>query len=286
MPLAVLFAFWLWFAFSSGGAIADQWLLPGMLFGVFGIVVALLLVYPHRPRGLSLSVLAMFCCYSLVVALSVLWADSVTRVWLEGGRTFSYLLVFALALIFLREDCTRRYFRYLLMVAAFVLLTVSLARLGSVDADHVAGLMVHRRLSYPVGYPNNAAALFLVTFWPLLWLAAGPEERAPVRGIALGLATGLLALAVLTQSHGAAYGLALSLLFTFLISPARLRTLFYLLVPALLMVYAFPHLNRYWLEGPDIIGGGIAVRTVALAAAIAALVGFILAMLERWIKVC
>ena len=49
----------------------------------------------------------------------------------------------------------------------------------------------------------------------------------------------------------------------FIISPARLRLLFYLLVPALLMVYEFPNLNRYWLEGPDAVGGGLGARTLA-----------------------
>ena len=140
-------------------------------------------------------------------------------------------------------------FRYLLMAAAFVLLAVCVWQLWS--TDNIAGLFIENRFSYPVSYPNNAAALFLVAFWPLMWLAAGPEERAPVRGVALGLATGLLGLAIMTQSRGAIWSLAITLVLTFIVSPARLRTLFYLMVPALLMVYEFPNLNRYWLEGPE-----------------------------------
>ncbi len=169
------------------------------------------------------------------------------------------------------------------MGAAFVLLAVCIWRLWS--ADSIAGLFIDNRLAYPVSYTNNAATLFLVAFWPLMWLAAGREERAPVRGVALGLATGLLGLAIMTQSRGAIWSLAITLVLTFIVSPTRLRTLFYLIVPALLMVYAFPHLNRYWLEGPDVVGGGVGARTLFVASIIAAFIGMILALLERWVQV-
>ena len=178
-----------------------------MLLGIFGIVIAALVTRLYRPTGLSLAVLVVFACYGLVVVFSVLWAESVSRVWLDSSRALGYVLVLALALVFLRDESAQRSFRYLLMACALVLLTICLVELGSGD---ISRLFVQRRFSFPVGYPNNAAALFLVAFWPLLWLAAGPEERAPVRGIALGLATGLLALAVLTQSHIAAAALSVT----------------------------------------------------------------------------
>jgi len=229
-----------------------QWL-PGLLaLGFFGLVVAALVVYPRRPRQLSLAVLCLFGLYSVWVAMSAFWADSATRVWFESARTFGFVLVFALALLFLTVRHARRAFRYFLMAAIFGLLAVCVWRLWS-TAD-IAGLFIENRLSYPVSYPNNAAALYLIAFWPLMWLASGPEERAPVRGVALGLATGLLGMAIMTQSRGAIWSLGITLVIMFIVSPARIRTLLYLLVPALLMVYEFPNLNRYWLEGPQAVG--------------------------------
>jgi len=59
------------------------------------------------------------------------------------------------------------------------------------------------------------------------------ENRALIRGLSLSLATALLALAFMTQSRGAVWSLGFSLVLTFIVSPARLRTLFYLCVPAL-----------------------------------------------------
>ncbi|MBN1460303.1 MAG: O-antigen ligase family protein [Armatimonadetes bacterium] len=282
-PIAVLVGLWLWLAFSSGGYIARQWLPPSLLVGLFGLIVCALTAYPRRPRQLSLALLALFGCYSVWVCLSAIWAASVSRVWIESGRTLTYLLVFALALVYLTDPSARRMLRYLFMTAALAILATCVWRLWS--AAGIAGLFTGHMLSYPISYHNGAAALFLLPFWPLMWLAAGPEEHAPVRGVALGLATGLLGLAVMTQSRGALWSLAISLVFAFVVSPARLRTLFYLLVPALFMVYEFPNLNRYWLEGPGAIGGGLAARTLITASVTAALVGMILALLERWITV-
>src|SRR5665811_980427 len=98
--------------------------------------------------------------------------------------SFTYLLVFALAVIYLSDQGARRVFRYLVMAAGGVILAVCVWKLGT--PDNIAGLFYSgNRLGYPVSAPNHAAALLLVMFWPLMWLAAGPEERAPVRGICL-----------------------------------------------------------------------------------------------------
>ncbi len=281
--VVVLVGLWLWLVFSSGGYIAHQWLLPSVTLGLLGLVVFLLVAYPRRPRQLSLALLVLFGCYGLWVALSALWAESTTRVWMESGRTFSYLLILALALVYFTDPGARRAFRYLLMAATLAILATCVCKLAFTDS--IAGLFIAKRFSYPISYPNNAGALFLIAFWPLMWLSSGPEERAPVRGAALGLATGLLGLAIMTQSRGAAWSLAISLVFMFVVSPARLRMLFYLLVPALLTVYTFPSLNRYWSEGPEAVGGALGARTLVVAAVTAAFIGMILALLERWVKV-
>ena len=279
----VLVGIWLWLAFSSGGYLAREWVLPVLALGLFGLAAAALTAYPRRPRQLSLAVLAVFGAYAIWVACSAIWAGSTGRVWLESGRTFAYLLILALALTYFTSAAARVAFRYLLMGGAFLLLVVCISRLWS--AQNIADLFSGGRLRFPAGYPNNSAAMFLVCFWPLMWLAAGPRERAPVRGIAVGVATGLLGLAIMTQSRGAIYSLAISLVLLFVLSPGRLRLLFYLLVPVLLMGYAFPRLNRYWLDGPEAVGGGQAARTVLIAALAAGFIGMILALLERWVRV-
>ena len=282
-PIALLVGIGYWLAFSSGGYPPRQWAIPTMVLGLFGVAAAAAKAYPRRPRQLSLAVLALFGAYSIWVACSAIWATSASRVWLESGRTFGYLLILALALTYFTSAPARTIFRYLLMAGTLALLFVCIGRLWS--AQDLSALFSAGRLQYPTGYANSAAALFLVCFWPLMWLAAGPGEHAPVRGIAVGTATGLVGLAILTQSRGAIYSLAITLVLMFILSPARIRLLFYLLVPALFMGYAFPRLNRYWLEGPQNLGGGQAARTLLLTALAAGFIGMMLALLERWIRV-
>lgn len=283
IPLAGLVGIWLWLTFSSGGRSAREWLLPVLALGLFGLVAAIFVAYPRRPRQLSMAVLAFFAGYTLWVAASAIWSASTTRAWLETGRTLGYLLAFVLAVIYFSDGKARRGFRYLLMAAAVVLLSASVWSLWT--ASDPSSLFHLDRLAYPTGDPDGAAALFLMLLWPLMWLASGKEERAPVRGLALGLTTGLLGLAVMTQSRVALWSLAITTVLMFLLFPARSRLLFYILVPGVLIVYEFPRLHQYSVNGAGAIGGGQAARTVVVAALAAAFIGTVLALLERWIKV-
>ncbi len=283
LPIAGLVAVWLWVAFSSGGSRPGQYLPASLALGLFALVASLMGAYPRLPGQLSLALLGIMATYSIWVALSALWAESPSRVWMETARTLTYLLLFTLALIYFTDPVTRRTFRYLLIAAAVVLVVVCIVKLWT--TSDIAQMFQSKRFSYPVTASNHAGSLMLITFWPLMWLASGSSERSPLRGLALGVATALLGLAVMTQSRGAVWSLALSGLLMFIITPSRLRLLFYLVVPALLMVYEFPTLNRYWLEGPEIVGGAVGARTLLVAAIIAGFIGMILALLERWVRV-
>jgi hypothetical protein len=191
------------------------------------------------------------------------------------------VLVFFLASVYLTDKRARELFKYFVMGAAFTLVFVCIWRLWA--SGDPSALFSENRFYYPTTYPNGAAALFLISFWPLMWITSAPRYRAPVRGAALGLATALLGLTIMTQSRGAMYSFAASLVVMFIISPIRLRTLLYLLVPCLMMFYEFPKLNRYWTHGPAIVGGGAGARAITVAAITAAAIGVVIALLERWI---
>lgn len=283
LPVASLVGIWLWLALSAGGRDAKHWAFPALALGVLGAASAWLLAYSRRPRQLSLAVLALFLAYASWVFASNLWGTSTSRTWAASGRTLTYLLVLALALAFFTSSRARLAFKHLFLAASFILLVVCIWHLWT--ASDLAHLFVANRLAYPVGRADIAAAIFLVPFWPLVWLAAGPDEPAPVRGVALGLATGLVGLALMTQSQAAAWSLGISLIVFFALSPGRLRLLFYLVAPGLLMVYAFPHLNRYWTQTPPILSGGAAARTLTIAVLASGFIGMIAALLEDWVKV-
>ncbi|MHB0980921.1 MAG: O-antigen ligase family protein [Thermoleophilia bacterium] len=285
LPPALLLAAWLHLAFDYGGFLQRQWLLPALGVAALAAVAAVMTAYPRRPRSLSLGVLGLFALYAVWVGVSARWAGSLDAVWDETARTGLYLLVLGIALTFLTDARARRALRYLLLVAALILLGLVSYRLWTADPDAITLLFTGNRFSYPVSYPNNAAALFLVLFWPLVWLATDRCERSPIRALSLGAASGLLCLSVLTQSRGAFWALALTTLLTFILTPSRLRTLVFLLVPAALLVWSFPSLNAYWLNGPVQEGGFTAARMVLEAAVVATGVGLVLSVLERWVRV-
>ena len=287
IPVALLFGIWLWLAFSSGGYVQSRWLLPGLVLSLFALVTAVLGAYPRRPRRLSMVLIALFGLYALWVMISAMWASSLSSVWDEAGRTLLYLIAFVLALTFFTDARARVAARYLLLAGAVTLVAFAVYRIDGAGST-VGGLeqlFVEGRFAYPASYPNNAAALYMVLFWPLLWMAADPRERAPVRGLSLAVCWGLAALAVLTQSRGSFWATVITLLFLFILSPARLRTLVFLLVPAALVVWGFSDLNSYWRLGPEQMTGGVAVRVILLGMAVAAVVGFTLALLEQWVVV-
>jgi len=239
--------------------------------------------FPRRPRQLSLFVLALFTGYAVWTLASNLWAPSSGSAWQITGQTFMYLLFLTLALTYFTSARTRQAFKYMVMLGALALVVTCLWHLWTVEDQ--ASMFLGGRLTFPIGHANAAAALFLVPFWPLVWLAAGPNERSPIRGAALGVATGLVGLALMTQSRGAVWALGMTLILLFALSPGRLRLLLYLVVPALLMVYAFPALDAYWQHGPQSIDGTAAARTLTISVVSAGFIGMVIALLERWVKV-
>ena len=283
VPVTFLVGVSLWLALSHGGISAKDWAFPAIVLGVVGGLVAWRLGYPRRPRQVSLTVLALFAVFAVWTLASNLWAADTGVSWPATARTFFYLLVLALALAYLTSTNARAAFKYLLMGASLFVLVAVIWRLWM--ANDLSTLFLDHRLVYPVGDADAVAALFLLPFWPLVWLAAGPRERAPVRGAAIGLATGMVALALMTQSRAAAWSVGISLVFIFALAPARLRLLFHVVIPALLMVYAFPLLDRYWTQTPPLTGGGQAARTLTVAVLAAAFIGMIVALLESWVKV-
>ncbi len=283
LPVLFLTALWLWLAFASGGLATGDWTFPAVACGVIGLGVAVYASYPRRPRQLSLVVLTVLAGYTVWVLLSASWSGSADASIEAAGRTFLYLLIFTLALAFFTSKEARAAFRYLVIAAALALLAVCIARLWTTGSP--VALFSEGQFVFPTGRADSAAAIFLIPLWPLLWLASGPEERAPVRGVAIGTATGLVGLALMTQSRSAVWSLAIALVLLFALSPGRVRLLFYIVIPGLLMVYAFPIIDSYRQQWPAMASGGTAARTLTVAVLASGFIGMIVALLEKWIRV-
>ena len=291
LPLLVLVGAWLLPALRDDIA-GDprQWLPAGVAVALTALVTAALAAYPRRPRQLSLVVLALVASY-------VLW-DAALRLGgpgpadAAGGAPAARLLVagdvvslllLGLALAYLTDARARRTIRYLLVAAGLVLVLAVMGRLW--QHHDPSSLFSAGRLSYPGGDPEEAAALLGLLFLPLVWVAADTRERVLLRAVSLAAAATLAQLGVLTRSWTALAAFGGALVLTFVLSPARLRTLFYLTPAALLLVRSLPVLLNYADQGPATIGAWPATYAALITLVVATIIGLALALLESWVDV-
>ncbi len=107
---------------------------------------------------------------------------------------------------------------YVGALGAVALYSVGRAHSGSID------FFISARLSYPTGYPNANAALFLTGFWVALMLATRRALPVGSRVLAAGLATALLQVALLSQSRGSLIAFTLTAVAVMFTVPGRWRT--------------------------------------------------------------
>lgn len=103
--------------------------------------------------------------------------------------------------------------------------------------------------------------------------------------MASGTVAVLLQLALLTQSRGAMLGLLVGAVFYFVLSPARVRSVLFLVIPAALAAISFPALNTYYTEGVAAIGRWPAVAWLVGSWVVAAAAGLGFAWTDRRVKV-
>ena len=288
LPLLVFAGVWLALALWSG-VTADprHWLAVGMVVALTALVTAVLAVYPRRPRQLSLLVLALMALYvawsaALRAGGTAPVAGAPTARLVVVGDVVALLLV-GLALAYLTDARARRWMRHLLVAAGLVLVLAVMGRLWQ-HRDPLA-MFSTGRLSYPVGDPEGAAGVLGLLFFPLVWVAADTRERVPLRAASLATAATLLQLGVLTRSWTALAAFGGALVLTFVVSPARLRTLFYLAPVALLLVRSLPALLSYADQGPAKVGAWPATYAALITLVVGATIGLALASLESWIDV-
>lgn len=282
-PLGVLVAIWLMSAYETGGYGVEQWFPFAILTAFIGLVVTVLRAYREPPPKRLLIVLALFAIYVIWMALSTIWAMGRASAWEESARAGFYLVFFALALTYVWQARDRSPGRGLLVIAALVLVGVAVVRLAAGDIPE--GDFLGKRYQFPITYSNGAAGFYYLLIWPLLWLAADPRGRLWIRALALGAIPPLLQLGLLTQSRGGLAALAISAVFYFLFSPARLRSLVFLVVPALVVGFSFVPLATYYTDGPDQVGATLALLWLAGSWVGVSVVGLVLALVDRRIPV-
>jgi O-antigen ligase len=169
-------------------------------------------------------------------ALSIFWADDRGAAWQGADRMLLYLLVFSLFALWPQRSRTAAWILGGWTLCVMALCLVALLRAG---ADPV-GTLIDGRLDEPAGYPNAAAASWLMALLPALTLAASARVHWALRGVFAAGVVLLLDVALLSQSRGAVLALPVAIALFLLIVPGRLRHFWTLLPVALAAAVVAP----------------------------------------------
>jgi hypothetical protein len=195
-----------------------------------GIVIAAAFVW-GRPGAIhGVTTLLLFALLAVLTAVSVLWSISPELTYIEAGRTFAYLAVFAAAVAATRlvpratPDVLRG-----LMIGAIVPVAFALA--SRVWPAALAENEVSNRLGQPFDYWNAVGCVAAMAVPIALWLGSR-RGGSPTERVVAYPAMGACILAILlTQSRGAAASAVVAAVVWFAIVPLRLRSLPVLLLP-------------------------------------------------------
>jgi tetratricopeptide (TPR) repeat protein len=219
------------FGAAGGTQIGRTTVVEVLMVLLGGAVVAAAVVWGRRGPIYGATSLLLFAALAALTALSVTWAIVPELAYIETGRTFAYLAVFAAGVAGARLAPRGTHVAIKgIVLAATAAVTYGLAARvwpGSIGENEISN-----RIGQPFEYWNAVGTTAALAIPGLLWL--GSRRGGSVAGrVAAYPAMGAAILAILlTQSRGALAAAALGAIVWFAIVPLRLRSLPVLLVPS------------------------------------------------------
>ena len=248
------------------------------------IVAAFVLFSTTGPRhALSrVQVVALSCAGALAgwTYLSLLWTELGGPTLTEANRAATYAL--ALSLVVLVGDTPERR-RDLLLVTAGVSGILAIYIGVHLMATPSLELFQDDRLFRPIGYPNALAAFLMIGLWPLVMLAASPEEPLAVRAVALMGAAAIPSAALLTVSRAGVLFAVLGTVVYFAFSPIRVRSLLAAVIAFAPVLAGFRTLDDVQY-GATVSITESAGRVIVLGAVAGLAAGIVWALAERRIR--
>jgi O-Antigen ligase len=236
-----------------------------------------------RPVQIAIAALAAYTAFSF---LSILWAGVPGDAWEGADRTLVYLIVFALFASFRRTGASAALLLgvWTLAMAGLAVYTVLHVNAVAGNATAIQALMPGGRLTFPAGYTNANAAMWMMAFFPAWLLSSSRGMPAALRGLFAGAAVALGAAALYSQSRGSVYSIPIVLALMFVLLPGRVRS-FASLVPIAIGVGvctpAVLHLDKRVENGASATAAAHTVTlAVLLAAAVVGVAVAALAVLE------
>lgn len=279
-----VFVFW---ATAQGGIGAtDSY--PGSLV-LLGLLVGVAVAYrgsvPGLPR-LVLVALALLALFTVWNFLSIGWADDQGAAWGGANRCLTYLIVFTVfALPAWRPRAAALLLGAYTVAIAVVGLVVLLKAAAAVDPLRY---LVADRFSEPTGYQNSNAALFTLSLFPAIFLAARRETPWPLRGLMLACAGILFGIALLPQSRGWLIAAPIALAAYLLIVPGLVRSLIVLTPLAAVSALSASSILQVFdvSDDPSRVGPALdgARTAIVVGAAVLFVAGCVIGLVDRRLK--
>ena len=238
------------------------------------ILLGSVLARPAAPPAGALTTIIGLTAFWALALISTGWAESADQASIEASRWLLYVSVFALLVLLLRNDGLSKLALAATAAAPLVLagyvLILSLG--GTADSLFVSG-----RLHEPLGYVNGQASYLLLGVWPLIAVAE-TTRRVWVGASAVGIATLLTSLTLLTQTRAILPVVAITVIAVVAIFPGRIRRVWVLIFitagtlaasPPLLDLYAGSRAPGSVPPSDDIRRAALWALAVALATGVA-----------------
>jgi hypothetical protein len=217
---------------AAGGSELSRTTIVEILVVLAGGAIVAAAVAWSRPGPVhgALSV-ALFAALAVVTAMSVMWAVVPDLAYVEAGRTFAYLAVFAAAVAGARlaPRATPTVIKGIVLAATAAVVYSLAARVwpGSIGETEISN-----RIGQPFQYWNAVGTTAALAIPGLLWLGTR-RNGALGRVLAYpGLGAAILAI-LLTQSRGALVAAGIGTIAWLAIVPLRLRTLPLIVLPSI-----------------------------------------------------
>jgi hypothetical protein len=216
---------------AEGGTELTRTSVTGVLMVLAsGAVIAAAFLWGRSGSAHGMTTLLLFALLAFITAVSILWSIVPELSYVEAGRTFSYLAVFAAAVAGVRL-APRAAPQLLLGILIAATVAVAYALASRVWPAALAENEVSNRLGQPFDYWNAVGCVAAMAVPITLWLGSRRAGPAIARVLAYP-AMGAFVLAILlTQSRGAAAAAAAAAIAWFALVPLRLRSLPVLLLP-------------------------------------------------------
>jgi MFS family permease len=216
---------------AEGGTELTRTSVTGVLMVLAsGAVVAAAFLWGRAGTIHGMTTLLMFALLAFLTAVSILWSIVPELSYVEAGRTFSYLAVFAAAVAGAKV-APRAAPQLLIGLLIAAIVPVAYALASRVWPGALAENEVSNRLGQPFDYWNAVGCVAAMAVPITLWLGSRRSGPAIARVLAYpSMGVSVLAI-LLTQSRGAAAAAAVGAVVWFALVPLRLRSLPVLVLP-------------------------------------------------------